>query len=61
MAPLVFAFLAKALDPPDTPLSAWPMIMSHDAATAYLEGGALHPANLSLERLQGLAERVVQA
>ena len=36
---------AAALDPAATPLNAWPMIMAHDAATTYLQGGVLHPVN----------------
>jgi hypothetical protein len=32
-------------DPKTTLLAEWPMIMVHDAATTYLEGGVVHPVN----------------
>ena len=36
------ALLASAKDPNSTVLNEWPMVMVHDAATTYLEGGFLH-------------------
>lgn len=33
------------LDAGETPLNEYPMIMAHDAATTYLEGGTFHPIN----------------
>ena len=32
-------------DPSTTPLTQWPMIFAHDAATSYLPGGLLHQIN----------------
>lgn len=36
---------SSAAVPPQLPLSRWPMIMTHDAATGYLPSGILHPIN----------------
>lgn len=35
----------SAKDPASTVLNEWPMIMVHDAATTYLQGGLLHQIN----------------
>jgi len=37
--------LTLAKSPDSTVLNEWPMIMVHDAATTYLEGGLLHQVN----------------
>ena len=43
---LFFASSCSGLrDPSTTPVNEWPIIMAHDAATTYLEGGLLHQIN----------------
>lgn len=37
--------IAVTPDPQTTPFNQWPMIMAHDSATTYLEGGAWHQIN----------------
>jgi hypothetical protein len=45
MASLLVASLAAWVPNTSVPLNEWPMIMAHDAATTYLEGGLLHQIN----------------